>query len=57
MFFIVYYEARNDINNETFKTHNCVRERERKKERERELTELERREVHTKRNPFRDSLV
>jgi hypothetical protein len=38
----------NDINNETFKTHNCVREREREKERERELTELERREVHTK---------
>jgi hypothetical protein len=28
------------VNNETFKTHNCMREREREKERERELREL-----------------
>ena len=47
----------NDINNETLKTHNCVREREREREKERESWQSWRGEKCTQRNPFRDSLV
>ena len=46
----------NDINNETFKIHNYVRERERERKREK-VERVGEREKCTQRNPFRDSLV